>query len=242
MTIRKFPKIPLSAQELIANGLCTKDAMNFLKNIYRAKYNIFICGGAGTGKTTLLNVLADYTDENERLITIEDSAELKITGVRNIVRLETRRSNSEGKGEVTIRDLIRTSLRMRPDRIIVGEVRGAETFDMLQAMNTGHEGSVSTGHANSARELVSRLENMVLMDRDIPVEAARQQVVMAIDIVVCLSRPGGRRCITEICELVSNTGGEYEINYIYSYNYQEHKLNKVGELKQKAKMQRYNYG
>ncbi|MBN2882665.1 MAG: CpaF family protein, partial [Clostridia bacterium] len=161
LTIRKFPKEPLSAQDLVENGLCSEEAMGFLKNVYRAKYNIFICGGAGTGKTTLLNVLANFTNENERLITIEDSAELKINGVRNMVRLETRRRNSEGKGEVTIRDLIRASLRMRPDRIIVGEVRGAEAFDMLQAMNTGHEGSVSTGHANSAKELVSRLENMV---------------------------------------------------------------------------------
>lgn len=242
LTIRKFPKEPLSAQDLVENGLCSEEAMDFLKNVYRAKYNIFICGGAGTGKTTLLNVLANFTNENERLITIEDSAELKINGVRNMVRLETRRRNSEGKGEVTIRDLIRTSLRMRPDRIIVGEVRGAEAFDMLQAMNTGHEGSVSTGHANSAKELVSRLENMVIMDRDIPVEAARQQVVMAIDVVVCLSRPGGKRRIAEICELKTHPEGGYCINCLFSFDYKNRKLNKVGELSDITKMQRYSYG
>jgi pilus assembly protein CpaF len=242
LTIRKFPKEPLSARNLIENGLCSDEAMNFLENIYKAKYNIFICGGAGTGKTTLLNVLANFTNENERLITIEDSAELKINGVKNMVRLETRRRNSEGKGEVTIRDLIRTSLRMRPDRIIVGEVRGAEAFDMLQAMNTGHEGSVSTGHANSAEELVSRLENMVIMDRDMPVEAARQQVVMALDVVICLSRPGGKRRITEICELIKNPGRDYSINSLFLYDYQNKRLNKVGELSDTTKMKRYSYG
>ena len=238
ITIRKFPKIPLSAGNLIKNGMCTCEAMDFLKNAYKSRYNMFICGGAGTGKTTLLNVLANFTNKNERLITIEDSAELRINGVENLVRLETRHSNSEGKGEVTIRDLIRTSLRMRPDRIIVGEVRGAEAFDMLQAMNTGHEGSVSTGHANSAGELVSRLESMVIMDRDMPVEAARQQIVMAIDIIVCISRPGGIRRITEICEMAKSQSG-FELNCLFAYDYQKKCLMKKNELHSSGKMLRY---
>lgn len=239
LTIRKFPDVPLTAAQLVENGLCTEEAMVFLRDVYWAKYNIFICGGAGTGKTTLLNVLANFTGENERLVTIEDSAELKINGVRNLVRLETRRSNQEGKGEITIRDLIRTSLRMRPDRIIVGEVRGAEAFDMLQAMNTGHEGSVSTGHANSAGELVSRLENMVIMDKNMPVGAARNQVVMALDIVVCLARPGGKRRITEICELRKGMDGEFDINCIFGLDYESLVLKKTGELTNKVKIKRY---
>jgi pilus assembly protein CpaF len=240
VTIRKFPDEPMSGYDLMHNGFITEDAMCFLEDVFRAKYNIFICGGAGTGKTTLLNVLANCTGRHERLVTIEDSAELCIKSVENLVRLETRTS-AAGGNEITIRNLIKTSLRMRPDRIIVGEVRGAEALDMLQAMNTGHEGSVSTGHANSCEELISRIETMVLMGADMPLQAVRKQIISAIDIIVCLGRNGKKRYVSQIMEMFLGTGGEPGFNLLYAYDHARHVLNKKGCLVDKGKLQRTAY-
>ena len=189
VTIRKFSKEPMTVDKLISYGSITPEVAEFLKKLVHAKYNIFIAGGTGSGKTTFLNALSDFIPKDERIITIEDSAELQIENVPNLVRLETRNANSSGAGEVTIRDLIKSSLRMRPERIIVGEVRGAEALDMLQAMNTGHDGSLSTGHANSPQDMLSRLETMVLQgSAGLPLPAIRQQISSALDIIVHLSR------------------------------------------------------
>ena len=230
VTIRKFAKEPLTMDKLIEIGAITKDAAQFLAKLVQAKYNIFICGGTGSGKTTFLNALTAYIPRQERIITIEDAAELKVYGVENLVRLEVRNKSIEGSGEVSIRDLIRTALRMRPDRIIVGEVRGAETIDMLQAMNTGHEGSLSTGHGNSVSDMLDRLETMVLLGTDIPLMAVRKQIASAIDIMVQLGRlRDGRRCVLEISEILSCREGEIEKNPIYVF--QEKEEENVGELK-----------
>ncbi|WP_420832269.1 CpaF family protein [Paenibacillus humicola] len=203
MTIRKFPAKPLHMDELVGLGALTKEAADTLSQLVRAKYNLFISGGTGSGKTTFLNALSQFIPEDERIVTIEDSAELQIRTVPNLVSLETRNANTEGRGEIAIRDLIRASLRMRPDRIIVGEVRGAEAVDMLQAMNTGHDGSLSTGHANSARDMMSRLETMALSGADLPLAVIRQQIGSAIDIVVHLSRLRDRsRRVLEISEVI----------------------------------------
>ena len=184
LTIRKFSKTPMTVEQLIKYKSITPQIAAVLETLVKAKYNIFISGGTGSGKTTFLNALSNYIPKTERVITIEDSAELQIVGIDNLVKLETRNSNSSGKGMITIRDLIKTSLRMRPERIIVGEVRGAETLDMLQAMNTGHDGSLSTGHANSTRDMLSRMETMVLMGAEgLPLEAIRQQISSAVDII-----------------------------------------------------------
>ncbi len=242
VTIRKFPETPITGDQLIRNGFCSEEALEFLEDAYVARYNIFICGGAGTGKTTLLNVLANRTGADERIITIEDSAELKIDKAENIVRLETRMMNTEGKGLIGIRDLIKTSLRMRPDRIIVGEVRGEEALDMLQAMNTGHEGSISTGHANSPAELISRLETMVLTGRDMPLVAVRKQIATAIDIVVCVSKPGGKRKITEICEVCPDKKGEISMNRLYGYDMQSGGLVRLNEIEESAKFNNREIG
>jgi pilus assembly protein CpaF len=188
LTIRKFPKFPMQIADMINIGTISEEASEFLRKSVIEKKNIFISGGTATGKTTFLNVLSSFIPTNERIITIEDSAELKIQNVKNIVRLEARNANSEGRGEVKIRDLIKTSLRMRPDRIIVGEVRGEEVIDMLQAMNTGHSGSISTGHSNSVTDMLSRLETMVLLSSAIPLDAVRRQIASAIDLVVHLYR------------------------------------------------------
>lgn len=218
MTIRKFPEKPLTIENLVAWGTLTAEAANWLRMAVRAKYNIFIGGGTGSGKTTFLNVLSNFIPGDERIITIEDSAELQIASVPNLVRLETRNANTEGKGEISMRELIRSSLRMRPDRIIVGEVRGAEALDMLQAMNTGHDGSLSTGHANSTRDMLSRLESMVLTAANLPIEVVRRQIGSAIDILIHLSRLRDKsRRVTEICELVGVNGGDYELNPIYLF-------------------------
>lgn len=202
ITIRKFPKDPLTMEKLIQMGAITKEADEMLHKLVEAKYNIFISGGTGAGKTTFLNILSNYIPADERVITVEDSAELQIRNVRNLVRLEARNANVEGKNEVTIRDLIRSALRMRPDRIIIGEIRDATAIDMLTAMNTGHDGSLSTGHANSSCDMMNRLETLVLMGMDIPLEAIRHQIASAIDIVVHLGRLRDRsRRILEICEV-----------------------------------------
>lgn len=218
VTIRKFPEDPMTIEKLIAYGSITPEVAELLERMVKAKYNIFISGGTGSGKTTFLNALSNFIPGDERVITIEDSAELQIKGVENLVRLETRNANMEGKGEVTIRDLIRSSLRMRPERIIVGEVRGAEALDMLQAMNTGHDGSLSTGHANSTKDMLSRLETMVVSGNSIPLEAIRQQMNSAIDIIIQLSRlrDKSRRTI-EITELAGYEKGEFQLNRLYQF-------------------------
>lgn len=218
LTIRKFPNSPMTIEELIDKKSLTLEAANTLRKMVIAKYNIFISGGTGSGKTTFLNALAGYIPKNERIITIEDSAELQIYSIDNVVRLETRNANVEGKGRIVIRDLIKASLRMRPDRIIVGEVRGEEALDMLQAMNTGHDGSLSTGHANSTKDMLSRLETMVLTGVDIPLEAIRRQIASAIDVIIHLSRLRDRsRRVIEINELVGYKDGEFVMNTIYKY-------------------------
>lgn len=218
LTIRKFRKEAMTMDDLISFGTITNEAAAALKNMVRARYNIFICGGTGSGKTTFLNVLSNFIPKEERIITIEDSAELKLVAVHNLVSLETRNKNTEGKGEITIRDLIRTSLRMRPDRIIVGEVRGHEAIDMLQAMNTGHDGSLSTGHANSTKDMLNRIETMVLSGTDMPIEAIRQQIASAIDIMIFISRMRDKsRKILEVAEILGLDNGEITLNPLYVF-------------------------
>lgn len=208
----------MTMEKLIGYGSLTPEAAEVLERMVRAKYNIFISGGTGSGKTTFLNALSNYIPKDERVITIEDSAELQIEGVENLVRLETRNANMEGKGEVTIRDLIRSSLRMRPERIIVGEVRGAEALDMLQAMNTGHDGSLSTGHSNSTKDMLSRLETMVISGNSIPIDAIRQQIASALDIIIQLSRLRDKsRRTLEITEVVGYEKGEIVLNPLYRF-------------------------
>jgi flp pilus assembly protein, ATPase cpaF len=235
LTIRKFSKIPMTVEQLIKYKSITPQIAKVLETFVKAKYNIFISGGTGSGKTTFLNALSNYIPNTERVITIEDSAELQIVGIDNLVKLETRNSNSSGKGTITIRDLIKTSLRMRPERIIVGEVRGAEALDMLQAMNTGHDGSLSTGHANSTRDMLSRLETMVLMGAEgLPLEAIRQQIASAVDIIIHLSRLRDHsRKTMEITEVVGLKDGEIELNPLYVFEEtKESSMEKVvGELK-----------
>lgn len=235
LTIRKFSKIPMTVEQLIKYKSITPQIAKVLETFVKAKYNIFISGGTGSGKTTFLNALSNYIPNTERVITIEDSAELQIVGIDNLVKLETRNSNSSGKGTITIRDLIKTSLRMRPERIIVGEVRGAEALDMLQAMNTGHDGSLSTGHANSTKDMLSRLETMVLMGAEgLPLEAIRQQIASAVDIIIHLSRLRDHsRKTMEITEVVGLKDGEIELNPLYVFEEtKESSMEKVvGELK-----------
>lgn len=235
VTIRKFSKTPMTVEKLIKYKSITKEIADKLELLVKAKYNIFICGGTGSGKTTFLNALSNYIPSDERVITIEDSAELQITGVDNLVSLETRNKNSSGVGEITIRDLIKSALRMRPERIVVGEVRGGEALDMLQAMNTGHDGSLSTGHANSTNDMLSRLETMVLQGAaGLPLEAIRQQIASAIDIIIHLSRLRDKsRKTMEICEVVGYENGEIVLNQLYKFEEDENStLQKVsGELK-----------
>ena len=216
ITIRKFPQHPLDMETLIAREAISKEAAELLKRLVKARYSILISGGTSSGKTTFLNALSQYIPEDERVITIEDSAELQIQGVKNLVRLETRNANMEGVMPITIRDLIRTALRMRPDRIIVGECRGAETFDMLQALNTGHDGGLSTAHGNSCRDILSRLEMMVLMGMDLPLAAIRQQIASGIDIIVHLGRLRDKsRRVLEIAELDGIEEGELKLHTLY---------------------------
>lgn len=218
VTIRKFPENPMTVEQLIKYKSITPEVAEFLERCVKAKYNIFISGGTGSGKTTFLNAMSNFIPHDERVITIEDSAELQIRGVDNLVRLETRNANMEGKGEITIRDLIKSSLRMRPERIVVGEVRGAEALDMLQAMNTGHDGSLSTGHANSTKDMLSRLETMVLTGAQIPLEAIRQQIASAVDIIIQLSRLRDKsRRTMEITEVLGYENGEIQLNPIYQF-------------------------
>ena len=215
LTIRKFGNKKILMEDLIRSGSLSREAADFMIGAVRGGANIFVSGGTSSGKTTFLNVLSDYIPPEERLIVIEDSAELQIRGSENLVRMETKNANAQGKGEVTIRDLIKTSLRMRPDRIIVGEVRGEEAADMLSAMSTGHDGSLSTGHANSPSGMLGRLESMVFSATDIPIEAIRSQIVNAIDLIVQLERKNGRRRLVEICELGAVRDGEIELNPLF---------------------------
>ena len=216
VTIRKFPDNAITMEELISLGSITEEAAFFLKTLVKAKYNILICGGTGSGKTTFLNVLSNFIPEDERVVTIEDAAELQLSSIKNIVRLETRNANIEGKGEISIRALIKASLRMRPDRIIVGEVRGPEAIDMLQAMNTGHEGSLTTGHANSTKDILSRLETMVLSGAVIPLEAIRRQISSAIDIIIYIARLRDKsRRIIDISEVIGCEGSDIALNQLY---------------------------
>lgn len=218
MTIRKFPEKPLTMEKLIEAGSINEEAAELLKILVKSKFNLFICGGTGSGKTTFLNVLSNFIPSNERIITIEDSAELRLSNVENLARMETRNANTEGKGEIPMKALIKTSLRMRPERIIVGEVRGEEALDMLQAMNTGHEGSMSTGHANSIYDMLSRLETMVLMAAPLPLEAIRKQIASSLDIMVFLSRfRDGSRKVAEICEVLGCRNGEIALNPLYTF-------------------------
>ena len=217
LTIRKFPKQDFTMDKYIEMNTLSVEAGEFLSGLVKSKYNIFISGGTGTGKTTFLNVLSGCIPKEERVITIEDSAELRIQGINNIVRLETRNANLEGKNEITMSDLIKSSLRMIPSRIVVGEVRGVEAFDMIQAMNTGHDGSLSTGHANSAMDMLIRLETLMLMAKDFPLQAVRRQIASAIDIVIHLGRLRDRtRKVMEISEVLYEDG-EYVLNRLFEY-------------------------
>lgn len=246
ITIRQFPSHPIHMRELIAWNAVTKEAAEFLRQLVIAGYNIFISGGTGSGKTTFLNALSDFIPKEERIITIEDNAELQIQGVKNLVRLEARKGNTQGEHEITIRDLIKSSLRMRPDRILVGEVRGEEALDMIQALNTGHDGSLSTGHGNSPRDMLARLETMVLLGVSLPVSAIRRQIASGIDIMVHLGRLRDKsRKVLEIIEIV---GYRYETEEILTevlYEFEEDgtdrdevigKLVKKGALKDTRKL------
>lgn len=238
LTIRKFSKTPMTIEKLIQYGSITQEIADKLQLLVKAKYNIFISGGTGSGKTTFLNALSNYIPKDERVITIEDSAELQIVGVENLVSLETRNANASGAGQITIRDLIKSSLRMRPERIVVGEVRGGEALDMLQAMNTGHDGSLSTGHANSTEDMLSRLETMVLQGAaGLPLEAIRQQIASAVDIIIHLSRLRDKsRKTMEITEVVGYENGQIILNPLYVFEEDENStMEKVsGSLKRTA--------
>ncbi|MBR3824264.1 MAG: CpaF family protein [Lachnospiraceae bacterium] len=239
LTIRRFPDTPITMEELIRYESITPSVAEFLRRLVTAGYNIFISGGTGSGKTTFLNVLSGFIPQDQRVITIEDSAELQLQGIDNLVRLETRNSNVEGCHEITIRDLIKASLRMRPDRIVVGEVRGGEAADMMQCLNTGHEGSMSTGHANSAKDMLSRLENMILMAMDIPLEAIRRQIASGIDVIVHLGRLRDKsRRVLEIVEVVGYEKQEYCLNTLYQFEEEgEDENGRVrGSLQKKATM------
>lgn len=234
VTIRRFPKNPITMDRLIEIGSISKEAADFLKKLVCAKYNIFISGGTGSGKTTFLNALSQYIPRDERIITIEDSAELQLLEAENLVRLETRTANTEGAKSISIRDLIRSSLRMRPERIIVGEVRGAEALDMLQAMNTGHDGSLSTGHANSCTDMIKRLETMVLMGMDLPLAAVRSQIASGIDIIVHLGRQRDRsRKVMEISEVIGMVDAEVKLKPLFIF--EGGKMVRINKLTQEEK-------
>ncbi len=244
LTIRKFPE-PITMERLVKLGSISEEAAGFLKEAVAAGYNIFISGGTGSGKTTFLNALSAYIPREERIVTIEDSAELQIRHVPNLVRLETRDDNRDGSTEISMRDLIRASLRMRPDRIIVGEVRGGEALEMLQAMNTGHDGSLSTGHGNSAHDMLIRLETMVLMAADLPLAAVRSQIVSALDLMVHVGRMRDKsRKVLEISEVLGVEEGEIRLAPIYQFRENavqknngivEGRLWKVGEIRHREK-------
>ena len=218
MTIRRFPENPFDMDKLLELGSITKEAAVFLRTLVEARYNIFISGGTGSGKTTFLNALSNYIPSTERIVTIEDSAELQIQNIANLVRLETRNANLEGKNEITVRDLVRSALRQRPDRIIIGEIRDAAVIELLSAMNTGHDGSISTGHANSPVDMLRRLETLVLTGMDIPLQAVRSQIASAIEIVVQLGRLRDKsRKVLEINEVCGIEDGEIVLRPLYKF-------------------------
>lgn len=250
VTIRKFPNKPITMEQLLEYESISEEAASLLKQLVVAGYNIFISGGTGSGKTTFLNVLSNYIPSHERIITIEDSAELQIRNVPNLVRMEVRKANTEGLNEITIRDLIKTALRQRPDRIIVGEIRDGAAFDMLQAFNTGHDGSLSTGHANSPKDMLSRLESLVLMGADIPLISIQKQIASAIDIIVHLGRLRDRsRRVLEITEIVAFENGDIKLNPIYCFEEEGEAdgrviggLQKLNELLHRDKLTRAGLG
>lgn len=249
ISIRKFPKNPMRMEDLVRIGSLSDEAALALKRYVESGYNIFVSGGTGSGKTTFLNAMSQYIPEEERIITIEDSAELQLQDKPNLIRLETRNANTEGVVPITIRDLIRTALRMRPERIIVGECRGAEALDMLQAMNTGHDGSLSTGHANSCQDMLSRLETMVLMGMDLPLQAIRSQIASGIDLFVHLGRLRDKsRKVLAIAEVVGMEAGEIRLNELFRFVEEGEvngkvcgKLEQVGTLQHKEKLYRAGF-
>lgn len=245
LTIRKFPSETVKMKDLIRMGSITEEAVDFIEKMVKAKYNIFVSGGTGAGKTTFLNAMSDFIPKDERIITIEDNAELQIQGVENLVRLEARNANPEGEGEVTIRNLIRSALRMRPDRIIVGEVRGEETVDMIgSAMLNGHSGSMSTGHANNPSDMINRLETMMMMGIDLPLQAIQRQIASALDIIIHLGRLRDKtRKVLQIEEILSYSEERIKTNTLYEFKEEESKdekvngcLVKVGEITNKGKL------
>lgn len=248
MTIRRFPQ-PITMDKLLEYGSITEEAAALLKLLTEAKYNIFVSGGTGSGKTTFLNALSEFIPAKERVITIEDSAELRLTHIENLVRLETRNANSEGEGSIEISTLIRAALRMRPDRIVIGEVRGKEALDLLQAMNTGHDGSFSTGHANSAKDMLTRLETMVLMAAELPLPAIRSQIASAVDIMVHVARMrDSSRKVVAIEEVDRIENGEIVLNPLFSFKESEKsgkrvegRLERTGTLKHEEKLRLAGY-
>lgn len=246
VSIRKFPKHPILMEQMIAQESISRECAEFLDMLVKAGYNIFISGGTGSGKTTFLNALSEFIPATERVITIEDSAELQLQGIENLVRLETRSEGAEGDLAISIRDLIRTALRMRPDRIIVGEIRGAECLDMLQAMNTGHDGSLSTGHANGCQDMVSRMETMVLMGMELPLAAIRAQIAAGVDILVHLGRLRDKsRRMLSIMEMAGTEQGEIQLNPLYEFTEMGERNGKIvgswmkkGELIHQGKLYR----
>lgn len=251
VTIRRFPKTPIMMNDLIRFGALTQEVAEFLNILVIAGYNIFISGGTGSGKTTFLNALSHFIPKDERIITIEDSAELQIQGIPNLVKLETRNANIEECKEISIRDLIKSALRMRPDRIIVGEVRGGEAIDMIQCLNTGHDGSLSTGHGNNAGDMLYRLETMILMGIELPLEAIRRQIASGLEIIIHLGRlPDKSRKVIEIVEILDLKDGEIQVNPLYllkenkdtKLQKQSNKLQKVGDLQQTKKWESVRKG
>lgn len=242
LTIRRFPDTPITMERLIALGSLTGECAQLLSVLVKARYSIVIGGGTGSGKTTFLGALSEYIPKDERIITIEDNAELKIQGIENLVRLEAKMANLNGASAVTIRDLIRTALRMRPDRIIVGEVRGGEAVDMLQALNTGHEGSLSTAHANSSRDMLSRLETMILMGVELPLEAIRRQIASGVDILIHLGRMRDKsRKVLEITEVCGFENGEIRTQPLYRWQEGEG-LVQTAALLHREKLERAGIG
>ena len=238
LSIRKFNRSRMTMEDLIAQGDISAQAAQLLKALVQSGYNIFVSGGTSSGKTTFLNILSDYIPQTERVIVIEDSAELQIRGIQNLVRMEARSPNAQGKGAVAIRDLIRTSLRQRPDRVIVGEVRGEEVVDMLAAMSTGHDGSLSTGHANSVKGMIGRLVTMHISSSGFPADSVKAQIAEAIDVYVHLARtPDGHRRVVEICESVGMEGSEIHLNPLFVYDPKRGLISTGNELRSKGKLQ-----